>query len=220
MSRFDKYNRYLLFAIGFIAIIGIISAFNTRDIDEVCATNNSFLYKANGIWNCFNTQYEDTVTPIMNSKQGINTLTFDEIEKTYYISHVTNVNLEQYFFIQNQISHGYKEETNISCHLHAYTLIKDTGNVTLELNYTWYNIGSTDFTTYLITKNINISTINRTNSIISFGQISGTGKTISSTFKGKITRKTNETATQPLYLDFFDCHYQKDSFGSNEEYIK
>lgn len=215
-----KNSTIALFILIGIITIGSIIALNSQDIDEVCSTNNTFLYKTSGTWNCFNKQYEDTQTPIINAKQGLNALIFDENEKTYYIKHVATANLEQYFFIESQLSHGYKEGTNISCHLHIYTLVKDTGNTTLELNYTWYNIGDQNWNSNIITKTANLSATNKTNSIISFGQIEGTGKKISSTIKAKITRKTTETAIQDVYIDFFDCHYEKDSFGSNQEYIK
>lgn len=220
MKNKHIYSTFALIALIAIALMGAISALTSKDIDQICTSNNSFLYKRDGIWSCFNTQYDDILTPITISKTGLHAPIFDENEKTYYMDKPTSTADEDYIFFAMQLPHGYKVGTNISCHMHAYTKIKENNNITFEMNYSWYNIGESNWDTYVITKNVNISTINNTNMIISFGNIDGTNKGISSTMKGRIKRVFTGSSTQNIYIDFFDCHYQIDSFGSNSEYTK
>ena len=135
------YSTIALISIIAITIIAIVFPLTTKDIDEVCSTNNTFLYKYAGTWICFNQQYDDTQTPLINVKIGANAITFDETEGTYKLTHAGAAINEQYFFTENQISHSYKEGTDITCHLHAYETTYDNQNITIEFKYKWYNIG-------------------------------------------------------------------------------
>lgn len=158
--------------------------------------------------------YNDLVGSISASKVGTHAPIFDENEFTYYMDDPINPLDEDYIFVSLQLPHNYKTNSNLSCHLHAYEKTRSALNYTLELNYTWYNINEVNGVTYSITKNFILNNPSRNNSIIDFGYIDGRNKTISSTFKAKITRKFNDNATNNIYLDFFDCHYQQDTIGS------
>lgn len=166
------------------------------------------------------TVFNDMVAPITNAKIGTHAITFDENEFAYYMDDATTTVNEDYLFVALQLPHNYKQGTGIYCHLHAYEKTRSATNYTLELNYTWYNINSLTGNYGVITKNFTLNTPERNNSIIDFGLINGSGKTLSSTFKAKITRKAGDQSTQNLYIDFFDCHYQIDGLGSKQEYIK
>jgi len=204
-------NEYLI--IGLIAISLFLIGCSKQEIIYSGHLNANEIY-GDGV------VYNDMVSSIISSRVGTQAPIFDEIEKTFYMDDsVATVN-EDYFFIALQVPHGYKEGSNISCHLHAYESTRSAQNYTLELNYTWYNINEVSTTTYLITKNFTVNTPEHNNTVLSFGEIDGTNKKISSTFKAKITRKANDPSTQNLYVDFFDCHYQANQLGSFAEYTK
>lgn len=172
--------------------------------------------KLNGLSSVFN----DVVMPIATSKQGTHAMNFDENDFNYYMDDATVTINEDYFFISLQIPHNYKIGSDIYCHLHAYQKVSSNLSYTLQLNYSWYNINSLSNNFTVITKNFTVNTPINNNTILDFGLINGSGKSISSTFKAKITRKAGDPNAQNLYLDFFDCHYEIDGLGSKQEYIK
>jgi hypothetical protein len=63
---------------------------------------------------------------------------------------------------------------------------------------------------------------NTNNRVMTVGSIDGYNTTISTIFKMKLTRiaaTANEYGSS-VYISFIDGHYQRDSLGSDEEYVK
>lgn len=167
------------------------------------------------------TFFDDMTVPLLTSRIGATAPSFDESEKSLKF---TNANPEEYTFFSMQLPHGYKEGSDIGCHLHIRPDGTAKLNTTFELNYTWFNINEVSPASSLITKSVNFTSgVAYNNTILDFGQINGTGKRISSSFLAKVTRKSqaaSDTYAGAVFVDFADCHVERDSLGSNEEYIK
>jgi len=88
------------------------------------------------------------------------------------------------------------------------------------MNYTWYNNKQIVTSTTKLGKNFSSGAVAYNSTIYDFGRISGTGKTISSILKVTLKRKYNDAYNDNFYIDYFDCHYQMNTLGSNEEYTK
>lgn len=164
--------------------------------------------------------YTDSVTPMINAKTGTSSPTWDETYKTYYLQNPISSVTQDTIFVQFQLPHTYKQGSSIHCHIHGFTDTTSTNNITLEMNYTWYNINELVTTSYIITKNFTPSGTAYNETIFNFGEINKTNAMISSTFKTKITRINGDPNNDRMYIDFFDCHYLQDSLGSRQEYIK
>lgn len=133
-----------------------------------------------------------------------------------------------------QFPHGYKEGTNIRPHVHVVfpTAPSGSGNVVSGLQYTWF--GAINDTVPL-TQSIEVvggsglSNQNYYVHIFDLGntngdqQIDGAGMGISSQFVGRLYRQgldPRDTYDDDVFLVQFDIHYQADSDGSRQEFIK
>jgi len=130
---------------------------------------------------------------------------------------------EVYFVIQ--IPHGYAEGTDIYFHVH---FAFDTDTVGQHgiwgLEYVWVNnnelIGATN-----IIQAITPVTNNNSNTMLiaGFPAINGSGKKISSMILARLFRNSSsvtDTYTGAMVLLEIDAHYEINSPGSKEEYIK
>jgi hypothetical protein len=136
--------------------------------------------------------------------------------------------VEQEVFFSVQFPHAWKEGSAIRPHVH-WTPFSDAGegeSVVWGLEYTWANVLS-DFndTTIVYTSGVIADTdITADNHLISqFPEIDATGKSISSMMLCRLFRAVDETADNfddDAGLLEFDIHYQIDSTGSDEEYVK
>jgi hypothetical protein len=120
-----------------------------------------------------------------------------------------------------QMPHAWKEGTNISPHIHY---IQDEAEVpTFKLDYKWYNNGDAvpgSYTTIATTGTpVFTYTSGSILQILSFPDIDGTGKTLSSILDIKVYRDDNDVTGDVLGKEF-DIHYEIDSFGSNDEFVK
>lgn len=120
-----------------------------------------------------------------------------------------------------QINHEYKEGSDIVPHLHLFIPDDVTGgNIKFYCEYTWANVDQTG----TITTTIVSGTITRAanaginnNAKLSFGTITGTGKTISSVFMCRIYRDPADVADtfgSSVWLKSADIHYEMDTLGS------
>ena len=120
-----------------------------------------------------------------------------------------------------QLPHSYKEGSTITPHIHLFIPDDGTGGVIKFLcEYTWTNV---DQTGAVATTTVN-GTITRTanaginnNAILSFGDIVGTGKTISSIFMCRIYRDpadATDTFGLSTWMKSADIHFEKDTIGS------
>jgi len=135
---------------------------------------------------------------------------------------------EEELYFTAQMPHQWKEGTEIYPHVHwtAATNV-GTNKVVWGLEYTWANVGVVLGNTTIITGSDPIATYAPVDAyehaITSLGTITGTGKTLSSMLICRIFRKaadgTDNYAADAGLLEI-DFHFQIDSDGSRQEYIK
>lgn len=116
-----------------------------------------------------------------------------------------------------QLPHSWAEGSDIEPHVHWQPTTTNTGNVLWRMEYKWVNIDDVDpgtFTTVNQTQ-AGSGAVN-THQLMSFGTISGAGKTASSIISIKLSRvggDASDTYTADARLKEFDFHYAIDSFG-------
>lgn len=120
-----------------------------------------------------------------------------------------------------QLPHSYKEGSSIIPHLHLY-IPNDVsgGDIYFQMDYTWTNIDQTGAVTPLtlngtITRSAGQGIAN--NAVLSFGTISGVGKTISSLLMCRIYRDPTvgqDTFGSSVWLKGADVHFEMDTIGS------
>lgn len=124
-----------------------------------------------------------------------------------------------------QIYHSYEEGTSVVPHLHVYVANNGVGGtVIFDMEYEWANVddtGTVTTTTVQATLTLPADSTVRKNQIISFGDITGTGKKISSVFMTKITRRQDlDTFSGSVWLKSADIHIRKSTIGSREPFTK
>lgn len=146
-----------------------------------------------------------------------------------------NGNLKAYEFpynqdkdlqMQFQLLHSWKLGSEISPHLHLYVPSGvPGGTIKYGMEYTWTNIDGIEGATTTITGSISVgSAAGNLHKLLEFPKISGTGKTLSSIVSCRIFRngasESSDTFGSSVWLKAADIHIEKDSLGSNQEYIK
>lgn len=141
----------------------------------------------------------------------------------YFSPDVVN---ELYFDVQ--LPHRWKQGSDIEAHLHFVPNADGLAShdVRWGLEYTWASIGDVFGNTTTIYGNINHlaeTLVKDKHYITELGEISATGKTFSSMLCCRIFRDVENVGD--TFEDFaglleIDFHYQIDSLGSNEEYVK
>jgi len=160
---------------------------------------------------------------------------FDEIKaigRGYILSSIhPDTGQENELFFNVQIPHGYKVGTNLFPHVH-WTTMTGTPNstnarVTWSLEYSVIAIGGTFSTTTTNTSSTIIASITPSGTsqhlITSLGPISGTGLGISSIIICRLYRNaTSPTDDFPNTAGVlgFDIHYEQDTQGSRQEFVK
>ena len=135
---------------------------------------------------------------------------------------------EIYFEIQ--MPHSWREGSNIYPHVHWSPVSATAGNVVWQFDYIWADIGdafgapttmTSDATAAGGTAWVHKLSVLKDGS--SNAYIDGTGKTLSSMLVCRLHRDagagSDTLAADVAFLEF-DIHYEVDSFGSDEEYIK
>lgn len=140
-----------------------------------------------------------------------------------------NGNLKAYEFVgaaltkeihaEFQLPHAYKEGSNIEPHIHLYVPNDATGGVIkFGCEYTWVNIDGTEGATATITGTVTIAAgAGNLHKMISFGSITGTGKTISSILSCRIYRDPADAADTfgaSVWMKAADVHHERDKIGS------
>jgi len=167
------------------------------------------------------TQWEDMTMPINTAKTtgSTNVPSFDVFKNgTYAYSFVAG---DQIFATQ-QMSHSYKLNSTIYQHVHMTPSSTNTGNVTICIEYTKADVNGIFPNTIT---SCGVKYMNGTNSqhILDMAGDIGSFSGLSGIINARIYR--NATTTGSAYADkvfilAYDLHYQKDSIGSNEEYVK
>lgn len=120
-----------------------------------------------------------------------------------------------------QLSHSIKLGSNITCHLHYNVPTASIQNISFYLEYNCANVSSTYYSTNKkITKVFVLKNISYRNSIADFDKISCKGS-ISQIDKFYLKRlSSKDSYTNDVFIDYFDCHIEKDTLGSRTENIK
>lgn len=134
----------------------------------------------------------------------------------------SNVTDEEVFFTV-QMSHKYKQGTDIHPHVHWAPSDADSGGVTWGLEYTWVNIGGTFGNTVIITSDDVTDTTALKHHYSDFPDITGTSKNISSILMCRLFRDisdANDTYAHDAFLLEIDFHFEIDTIGSRQELVK
>jgi hypothetical protein len=131
-------------------------------------------------------------------------------------------------FFEIQMPHAWRQGTNIRPHLHFIPQI-DGGvgeKIRWGLEYTWADLGDVFPNTTIIYSDTivpNETMVANTHYLTQLPEIDGTGKTFSSMIACRLFRDAESVDDNfPGFAGLleFDLHYQTDSLGSNEEYVK
>jgi hypothetical protein len=122
-----------------------------------------------------------------------------------------------------QLPHEYKEGSSIMPHIHLHVPNDGTGGtIKFYCEYEWANIdqaGAISPVTVAGTKVVTANFGAQNNVIVSFGNIVGTGKTISSIFMCRIYRDpadASDTFGASAWLKSADIHVEIDTLGSRQ----
>lgn len=137
--------------------------------------------------------------------------------------------IEQELYFTVQMPHEWKLGTNIKPHIHWCPNETDTGNVSWGLEYSWASFGEVYPTSTIIYANeiegVDTTLVANKHYITDLGEIDATDKGLSSMLVCRVFRdatssgETDDYAHGASMLEI-DFHYQVDSLGSQEEYIK
>ena len=129
---------------------------------------------------------------------------------------------EQVYF-NVQLSHSYKEGSDITPHVHWSPTNANAGNVKWQLEYTWQNINGTFPAVTTITVVDATDTTAWKHHIAGFSAITGTGKTISSMLVCRLFRNPGDGddtyGSDAAFLEV-DFHFEKDTVGSRQIFTK
>ena len=128
-----------------------------------------------------------------------------------------------------QLSHSWKEGSDLFPHVHWMKSSSASGDVVWQLEYKWAPIGEvadaswTTLSSYTLAGGTIDTNTEDKHLITPLGTITSTGKQISDMIMMKLSRvggDANDTYGADAQLLEFDIHFEVDSFGSNQEYIK
>jgi len=163
--------------------------------------------------------WEDLIMPLTTTKIGANEKPdFDETNVGYLFPQNDTAEI---LYLIIQMPHSWAEGTTICPHLH-WRQEEDAAAV-FKLDYKWINMDadtSGSFQTHVLDKyeyTFTSGSIHQVSECLDF--IDGTGKTISSVLTMKLYRDDDVYDGDALAYQF-DIHYQRDSLGSREEYVK
>jgi hypothetical protein len=185
------------------------------------------------------TMWDDLRFPALTAKVGgVNDPSWGQLKdngsgSTGVYIYFFDKNTEQELFFVAQMPHSWAEGTDIEAHVHwtpASTAPGAGTDVCWGLEYTWANINGTYGNTAIIygdeQSNGATETITADKHYLTeLGTISGSGKTISSCLVCRVFRDAGSTGGTDDYDDDagmieVDFHYQINSFGSDDEYVK
>ena len=218
-------------------IIGMLVLFCAGGIFFIAKAQNEVKINTNFVVETDGTMRVDNAATVWDDLR----VTLDNGSDAARLGSLTGLDGPQIWFCRNtgvdamsftvQLPHSYMEGTRIYPHLHWAPKTSTTGNVEWNLDYSWVNYNSVTPEVFPgITTSIVVATgpfTANTHLITSLtagnAGIVGTGKKISSILICRIWR--NSADTQDTYeadagLLFLDFHYQLDTFGSREEYVK
>ena len=127
----------------------------------------------------------------------------------------------QYMFLTVQMPHSWKEGSTVYPHIHFMTTtdVSPADNFGIGLEYIWQNEDAVATATSAIEIDISTgvnSSYKHQEANLSSTGISGTGKTMSSTFIARLYRQAADTDNYAgdVIITEFDIHYQRHTRGS------
>jgi hypothetical protein len=165
------------------------------------------------------TVFDDLTFDLTSGKQGaLDKPDFNYTEGGYAFP---QNDTDEILYLTKQMPHNWKEGSTVEPHLH----FRQTSSSwpVFKIDYRWYNVGDVipaGWTTLTFDTPI-VSYVTGTIHQIadSSGTVSGVGKTVSSMFQVKLYRDDNVVTGDVVALQF-DLHYEIDSLGSRDEYVK
>lgn len=136
----------------------------------------------------------------------------------------TNTGGAEEFNPSYQMPHQWVEGSIIKPHLHL--AVPDDGNggtITMRMTYQWVNVNGTGIVNETTISGSIVRLANAGvghNMILSFGDIDGTGKLISSILTARIYRDTNDSFQSSVWLKSADIHVECNSIGSGTALVK
>lgn len=125
-----------------------------------------------------------------------------------------------------QMPHAWKAGSTISPHLHWMKSSDASGGVVWKMRYKWCEIGDT-FPAYsdldTAVEKVSAGDLEGIHGLYEFSEITDADKTLSSMIIVELSRvhdATADTYAADAKLLEFDIHYQIDSLGSSDEYVK
>jgi len=156
----------------------------------------------------------------INPAGAVGPMTFDSTN----IGFLASPSATQTIAIIAQMPHSWKIGSTIYPHIHWEPVTTHVGNVLWRMEYKWTNIGGTEPGSWTPLDKLSATDgIAYKHQLSAFGPVVGTGKTLSSIITIKISRiggDGTDTFTGDALLKEFDIHYEMDSLGSRQEYIK
>jgi len=165
------------------------------------------------------TVWDDLRAPVtsINPPGGVSVPTFN----TTYVSRDFASGSTEVLFIVMQLPHKYKEGTSLYPHVHWMPSSTNTGNVLWRMEYAWVSNGSVQpsFTQHDLT--VAANGVAYKQHIDSWTAISKADSKISDLITIKLYRMgASDTFTGDAMLKEFDIHYQVNTIGSREEFVK
>jgi len=182
----------------------------------------------NGGASCFD---DLVVNPYVARNSGVSAPNWTEFVPPGIFSwEYLDVSTKELFFMV-QMPHQWKEGSNIYPHVHwSVKTALGTNRVKWILDYQWVDLGSTYSTSNFTTLSGSelVQGASRSGAAyehfitpINSAAMSGNGHTLSSIIVCRLKRDGDlDNFTGTAFLLSFDFHYEIDSFGSNNEYIK
>lgn len=170
----------------------------------------------------FNYVWEDLRFPATQLK--VNPATSKPVFDYTNIGYLYDADSTETLFLIAQIPHAWKEGSGIRPHIHWQPSSTNTGNVVWQLEYKWTNVNDTEASEWTaLTVTTASSGVVGKHQVVSFAEIDGTDKKVSSILVLKLSRiggNASDTYTGDALLREFDIHYLVDSKGSLMEFIK
>jgi len=185
------------------------------DIDIACGANKTIELQ--------NTVWEDLRIPIGALIPGATPPTLATFVGSISV-YLFTVGNDDEVYLTLQIPHSYTEGTDIYPHLHWAPISTNTGNVLWKMEYQWKNIGQafTGATTTIQALDAGNGTLGE-DQVAAFPSISGSGMQISSMLTARLYRNGSDgtdTYTTSAALLEFDLHFEVNTMGSRQEFIK
>lgn len=172
------------------------------------------------------TVFDDMLMPVIAGAKGLTnnpTLsTFKGNTRAYSFADQSVKANEEELFFNLQMSHSYKSNSSIEMHLHWACGTTSVNNVTWGLDVTKADINGVfgDTTTYLVTQSCGANYTHNLADFHGIGNFSGLSGVAQMRLFRASANATDNYAGNDAFAVSLDAHYEKDTLGSAEEYVK